>query len=77
MFDINYFLYMSEAEGLDTIVSTRTAKLNAIINDFISLVRKGVNLNDHDLQEAIFYHHKINPTEKELLYIQREVEKRA
>ncbi len=28
--DLGYFLYMAEAEGIDTVVNTRTAKLNAI-----------------------------------------------
>ena len=28
--DLSYWLYMNEAEGVDTIVSTRQAKINAI-----------------------------------------------
>lgn len=77
MFKTDYFLFMNEAAGNDTIVSTRTAKINAVINDFISLVREKVDINDYDLQDSIFYHHNINPTDDELLYIKKEVEKRA
>ncbi len=77
MFKTDYFLYMNEAAGNDTIVKTRTAKINAIINDFIALVKEGININDYDLQEAIFYHHDIVPTNKELIHIQKEVERKA
>ena len=40
-----YFMYMAEAEGMDSLVSTRTAKINASIKDFKSLVRQGKNPN--------------------------------
>lgn len=41
-----YFMYMAEAEGT-SLVSTRTAKINAIIKDFKSLVRNGKNPNNY------------------------------
>lgn len=42
-----YFMYMAEAEGMDSLVSTRTAKINASIKDFKSLVRQGKNPNNY------------------------------
>lgn len=41
-----YFMYMAEANGYDGLVSTRAAKINAVIRDFKSLVRQGKNPND-------------------------------
>lgn len=40
-----YFMYMAEAEGMDTVVNTRASKVNASIKDFKSLVRQGKNPN--------------------------------
>ena len=36
MFRTDYFLYMAEKEGLNHIVNTRQARLNAAINEFES-----------------------------------------
>ena len=47
MIKSGYFMYMAEAEGHDNLVNTRTAKINAVIKDFKSLVRRGVNPNDY------------------------------
>ena len=45
MVDSGYFMYMAEAEGKDSLVNTRTARINAAIKDFKSLVRQGKNPN--------------------------------
>lgn len=47
MVDSGYFGYMSEAEGITSINSSRATKINAIIKDFKSLVRQGKNPNDY------------------------------
>lgn len=47
MIDSGYFGYMSEAEGLTSINSTRATKINAIIKDFKALYRRGLNPNDY------------------------------
>lgn len=57
--DSGYFMYMSELEGYDELVNTRTAKINASIKDFKYIVRKGLDPNkytdsilaDHGLTE--------------------------
>ena len=45
MVDSGYFMYMAEAEGKDSLVNIRTAKVNAAIKDFKSLKRQGKNPN--------------------------------
>lgn len=47
MIDTGYFGYMSEKEGITSINSTRTTKINAIIKDFKSLVAEGKNPNEY------------------------------
>ena len=47
MVDSGYFGYISEAEGITSINSTRATKINAIIKDFKSLVRQGYNPNEY------------------------------
>lgn len=47
MVDTGYFGYISEAEGVTSINSSRTTKINAIIKDFKSLVRQGKNPNEY------------------------------
>lgn len=47
MVDSGYFMYMAEAEGKDSLVNTRTARINAAIKDFKSLVRQGKNPNEY------------------------------
>lgn len=39
--------YMAESLGYDNLVTTRTAKINAIIKDFKYLVRQGKNPNEY------------------------------
>ena len=47
MVDSGYFGYITEAEGVTSINSSRTTKINAAIKDFKSLVRQGKNPNDY------------------------------
>ncbi len=47
MVDTGYFGYMSEKEGITSINSSRTTKINAIIKDFKSLVKQGKNPNEY------------------------------
>ena len=55
MIKSGYFMYMAEAEGLDSLVSTRTAKINAIIKDFKYIVNQGENPNDY-ISEVLAKH---------------------
>lgn len=74
---LDYFLYMAEKEGHDELISTRTARINAAIEDFILMAKNGYNINNNDIQAAILNDHNINNiTIKETNYIAREVEKR-
>ena len=47
MVDSGYFGYITEAEGITSINSTRATKINAIIKDFKSLVRQGLDPNEY------------------------------
>ena len=47
MVDTGYFGYMSEKEGITSINSSRTTKINAIIKDFKSLVKQEKNPNEY------------------------------
>lgn len=47
MVDSGYFMYLAEANGCDSLVTTRTAKINAIIKDFKNIVRQGKNPNNY------------------------------
>lgn len=47
MIDSGYFGYITEAEGVTSLNTTRTTKINAIIKDFKSLVRRGYNPNNY------------------------------
>ena len=57
---LDYFLYMAEAEGCDNWVSTKTARLNAAVKDFRSLVRDNVDINDYSTQEAVLANHGLS-----------------
>jgi len=50
-----YFMYMAEAEGLDGLVNSRSAKINASIKDFKYIVNQGGNPNDY-IQEVLARH---------------------
>ena len=80
MLDTNFAFYnlMMETEGLDNITTTRTAKINAAINDFVISVHHGWDINEY--QEEILKHHGLSYnslTVKEKNYIKREVERRV
>lgn len=47
MINSGYFGYITEAEGVTSLNSSRTTKINAIIKDFKSLVRQGYNPNNY------------------------------
>ena len=47
MVNSGYFGYITEAEGITSINSSRSTKINAIIKDFKYLVRQGENPNDY------------------------------
>lgn len=77
MFNTPYGLYMMESAGMDNMVTTKTARINASINDFVSLARRGYDIND--IQEAVFDRHNLSLddlSEKDKARIKREVERR-
>lgn len=47
MINSGYFGYITEAEGVTSLNSSRTTKINAIIKDFKSLVNRGYNPNNY------------------------------
>lgn len=72
--DPAYFCFMAEAEGLDTLVTTRTAKINAAINEFIALARQNININDYI--DSILKKHGLSEnelTQKEINFIMNSV----
>jgi hypothetical protein len=78
MFNTPYGLYMMEAEGLDNMVTTKEAKINASIKDFVTLARRGKDINE--IQEAVLGRHGLslnNLSTKDKARIKREVERRV
>lgn len=74
---LDYYLYMAESEGLDGYISTREAKIQAIINDFIRLARQRTDINEARVQEHVCRKHGVDRlTAKEKNYIARQVERR-
>ena len=53
MMNLPYFLYMAEAEGMTGIVNTRQARINAIIRDYATLAKQGININDMEVQNYL------------------------
>ena len=77
MMKLNYFLYMAEAEGVESVSSTRQTHINAAIKDFVMMAKAGYDINDDNIQAAILEDHNIgNVTEKECKYIARKVEQK-
>lgn len=77
MFNTPYGLYMMEAEGMDNMVSTKEARINASIKDFVSLAQRGYDIND--IQEMVFDKHNLNLNDlsaRDKAKIKREVERR-
>lgn len=77
MFNTSYGLYMMEAEGLDDMVNTKEARINASIKDFVSLAQRGYDIND--IQETVFNKHNLSLDDlsaRDKARIKREVERR-
>lgn len=71
----DYFLYMAESEGMDDIVSTKRAKIEAAIKDFINLASLGEDPNEHIA--TVLHAHGLTEallTDGECEYIVRKVE---
>lgn len=65
---------MAEAEGFDDLVTTREARINAAIKDFIMMAKKGYNIDNDDIQAVILEDHKLQDiSTKEAEYIARKV----
>ncbi len=80
MLKLDQFLWMAEAEGVDSWVSTDIAKINASINDFITAVRSGIDINDSYEQEKILRKHSLSLnsiSDRQKNYIAQEVNRRA
>lgn len=76
MKNLNYFLYMAEVEGINTITSTRLTKLNKIVKDFIIFARRGFDIEDPHIQDIILEANDLEDiTEKEAQYVARKVRK--
>jgi len=69
MVNSGYFCYMAEAEGLDDLVSTRTAKANAVIREAREQARLlgGASVN---LYSICARHGLTDLTDKERRYIE-------
>lgn len=73
---LDYFLYCAEAEGIESVTSTRKTHIEAAIKDFIKMVKEGYDINDDTIQTTIFKNHDITDiTENECEYITRKVER--
>jgi len=78
MFGTPYGLYMMEAEGMDNMVNTKEARINASIKDFVSLAQRGYDINE--IQEEVFDKHNLNLNDlsaRDKAKIKREVVKRS
>lgn len=65
---------MAEAEGFDDLVTTREARINAAIKDFIIMAKNGYNIDNDDIQAAILEDHRLQDiSTKEAEYIARKV----
>ena len=54
------YLFMAEANGMDNLVTTRTARINAVINDLKEYIKQGKDINDTVLQENICSQHGLS-----------------
>ena len=71
---LDYFLYMAEAEGIESVTSTRQTHIEAAIKDFIKIAKAGYNINDDNIQTTILRNHNISDvTKNECEYIARKV----
>ncbi len=72
------YLFMAEANGMDNLVTTRTARINAVINDLKEYIKQGKDINDTILQENICSQHGLSLndlTQKEIRYIEKIISK--
>lgn len=72
------YLFMAEANGMDNLVTTRTARINAVINDLKEYIKQGKDINDTVLQENICSQHGLSLndlTQKEIRYIEKIISK--
>lgn len=77
MIDSGYFGFMAEAEGHDELISTRTAKINAAINEFVDYKYRGYDIND--MLDTVLNRHGLtydNLSDTECARIQEEVNRR-
>ena len=65
MVNSGYFMYMAEAEGLDSLVSTRTARINAAKREFENRLNCGYTDVTDEFRKSI-HAHKL--TESDLTY---------
>jgi len=70
-----YAPYIMESFGRDDLVSTKTAKINAIINDFVKYHKDGYDINEGRIQAKIFGNHPVSLSERDYYYIKRQVER--
>lgn len=76
MFNTPYGLYMMESAGMDNMVTTKEARIKASIKDFVSLARRGYDIND--IQEVVFDKHNLSLNDlsaRDKARIKREVER--
>ena len=69
-----FFMYMAETEGMDNLVNTRQAKINAIIKDLQELGPVILNGPDYYLRRACAAH-DFDPTPAEIKQIEEGVNK--
>lgn len=72
------YLFMAEANGMDNLVTTRTARINDIINDIKKYIKQGKGINNTISQEKIYSQHGLSLndlTQKEIRYIEKMISK--
>ena len=69
-----YFMYMAEAEGLDNLVSTRQAKLNAVVKDARRQARE-IGAASVNLYEICANHNLDSLSFDEMQYIEQQANK--
>ena len=63
-------------EVCNVLSNSKKTNLDAAIKDFINLAKEGHNINDDDIQEAVFFYNDLtNLTRTEKEYIRKNVEK--
>ena len=78
MFGTPYGLYMMESAGMDDMVTTKEARINASIKDFVTYAREDYDIND--IQEIILARHGLSLdtlSARDKARIKREVERRV